>query len=117
MIALLDYGAGNVRSVQKALEAAGGEVSLVASLAGMRNASAVVLPGVGAFDDCLNAMARQELLESVRDFIDTEALNRACSEDCERGNGNKTWVLPKIGLLPLWVLQEALMVPTLASPC
>ena len=71
MIALLDYGAGNVRSVQKALEAAGGEVSLVALAGKMRDASAVVLPGVGAFDDCVNAMEKQELLEGVREFIKT----------------------------------------------
>ena len=69
MIALLDYGAGNVRSVQKALEAAGGEVSLVASAGKMRDASAVVLPGVGAFDDCVNAMEKQELLDGIREFI------------------------------------------------
>jgi len=71
VIALLDYGAGNVRSVQKALEAAGGEVSLVASAGKMRDASAVVLPGVGAFDDCVNAMEKQELLEGVGEFIKT----------------------------------------------
>src|SRR5262245_32651159 len=35
----------------------------------MRDARAVVLPGVGAFDDCLTALQRQELLESVRQFI------------------------------------------------
>src|SRR5947207_11614659 len=35
----------------------------------MRDASAVVLPGVGAFDDCINAMQRQELLEASREFI------------------------------------------------
>ena len=69
MIALLDYGAGNVRSVQKALEAVGGEVSLVASAGKMRDASAVVLPGVGAFDDCVNAMEKQELLDGIREFI------------------------------------------------
>ena len=71
MIALLDYGAGNVRSVHKALETAGGKVSLVSSPDGMRDAAAVVLPGVGAFDDCVSAMARQELLEGIREFIDT----------------------------------------------
>ena len=71
MIALLDYGAGNVRSVHKALETAGGKVSLVSSPEGMRDAAAVVLPGVGAFDDCVSAMARQELLEGIREFIDT----------------------------------------------
>ena len=71
MIALLDYGAGNLRSVEKALRFVGGEVELVSSPDGMKNAAAVVLPGVGAFDDCVNAMQRQELLETSREFINT----------------------------------------------
>ena len=71
MIALLDYGAGNLRSVEKALRFVGGEVELVSSPDGMKDASAVVLPGVGAFDDCVNAMQRQELLEASREFINT----------------------------------------------
>ena len=71
MIALLDYGAGNVRSVQKALEAAGGKVRLEQSPEGVAKADAVVLPGVGAFDDCINAMQRQELLAASKDFIST----------------------------------------------
>ena len=71
MIALLDYGAGNLRSVEKALRFVGGEVRLVQSPDGMKDASAVVLPGVGAFDDCVNAMQRQELLAASREFIKT----------------------------------------------
>ena len=71
MIALLDYGAGNVRSVQKALTAAGGAVELVALPEGVAAADAVVLPGVGAFDDCVNAMQEQELLSATKDFIAT----------------------------------------------
>ena len=71
MIALLDYGAGNVRSVQKALTAAGGEVRLVSDPEAVRRADAVVLPGVGAFDDCVNAMQRQELFCATKDFIGT----------------------------------------------
>ena len=71
MIALLDYGAGNVRSVQKALGAAGGTVTLVASPEEVMRADAVVLPGVGAFDDCVNAMQRQELFAAAKDFIGT----------------------------------------------
>ena len=69
MIALLDYGAGNVRSVHKALIAAGGDVQLVSTPDKVMLADAVVLPGVGAFDDCINAMQRQELLEATRGFI------------------------------------------------
>ena len=71
MIALLDYGAGNVRSVQKALTAAGGDVQLVPNPETVAQADAVVLPGVGAFDDCINAMERQELLEAARAFVST----------------------------------------------
>jgi glutamine amidotransferase len=68
---LLDYGAGNLRSVYKALKFLGADVKLVSEASGMQGASGVVLPGVGAFDDCLNAMRRQELLEGCRDFVRT----------------------------------------------
>ena len=71
MIALLDYGAGNVRSVQKALTAAGGDVQLAPNPDMVTQADAVVLPGVGAFDDCINAMQRQELFEAARAFVST----------------------------------------------
>jgi glutamine amidotransferase len=69
VIALLDYGSGNLRSVHKALLKVGAEVRLVQRPEGMTDAGAVVLPGVGAFDDCLNAMQRQELLEATQQFI------------------------------------------------
>ncbi len=69
MIALLDYGAGNLRSVHKALLKVGAAVRLATGPAEIRDANAVVLPGVGAFDDCLNAMQRQEILQACREFI------------------------------------------------
>ena len=69
MIALLDYGSGNLRSVHKALLKVGAEVRIVQMPAEMADARAVVLPGVGAFDDCINAMRKQELIEASRDFI------------------------------------------------
>ncbi len=69
MIALIDYGSGNLRSVEKALRHVGAEVRLVTRPEGLRDAQAVVLPGVGAFDDCLQAMQRQELLEAITHFI------------------------------------------------
>jgi glutamine amidotransferase len=69
MIALLDYGSGNLRSVEKALRQVGADLNIVTHPKGMREARAIVLPGVGAFDDCLTALQRQELLESVRQFI------------------------------------------------
>jgi glutamine amidotransferase len=69
VIALIDYGAGNLRSVHKALVHVGADVRLVTRPEDLRGAAAVVLPGVGAFDDCLNALRRQELGEACREFI------------------------------------------------
>jgi len=69
VIALIDYGSGNLRSVEKALFHIGANVRLVSRPEGLKDASAVVLPGVGAFDDCLNALQRQELTAACRDFI------------------------------------------------
>src|ERR1043166_8599787 len=69
MIALLDYGAGNLRSVHKALRFLNADVRLVTEPGGLKDARAAVLPGVGAFDDCLQALARQELLQGCREFI------------------------------------------------
>ena len=69
MIALLDYGSGNLRSVHKALVKAGASVRVVTAPDGLKGADAAVLPGVGAFDDCMQAIAKQELLEATRQFI------------------------------------------------
>lgn len=69
MIALLDYGSGNLRSVQKALLKVGAEVRIAQRPEEMADARAVVLPGVGAFDDCIHAMEKQALLEACRQFI------------------------------------------------
>ena len=71
VIALLDYGSGNLRSAHKALLKIGADVRVCKTPTEMRGASAVVLPGVGAFDDCMNAMQRQELFEASRAFIQT----------------------------------------------
>lgn len=71
VIALIDYGSGNLRSVEKALRHLGANVQLTQRPEQLAGAAAVVLPGVGAFDDCLNALQRQELLEACRGFIRT----------------------------------------------
>lgn len=69
MIALIDYGSGNLRSVHKALLKVGADVRVVKRPEELADASAVVLPGVGAFDDCMNALQKQEMLEASRKFI------------------------------------------------
>ena len=69
MIGLIDYGAGNLRSVEKALRFLGADVRLVRHPEELDHATAAVLPGVGAFDDCLNALERQALIPAIRDLI------------------------------------------------
>lgn len=69
VIALLDYGSGNLRSVQKALLKAGADVQIATRPEQMAHARAVVLPGVGAFDDCIHALQKQELLDASKQFI------------------------------------------------
>jgi len=69
MIALIDYGSGNLRSVHKALRYLEADVRLATRPSELSDARAVVLPGVGAFDDCLNALQRQDLLHACREFI------------------------------------------------
>ena len=55
-IAVLDYGIGNLRSAQKALEKVGADAHLTADRAFIDEADAVVLPGVGAFGACMQAL-------------------------------------------------------------
>lgn len=71
VIALLDYGSGNLRSVHKALLKVGADVRIAQRPDEMADAEAVVLPGVGAFDDCINALRKQELLEASKKFIES----------------------------------------------
>ena len=56
LIAVLDYGIGNLRSAQKALEHVGADARLTADHALIAEADAVVLPGVGAFGACMDAL-------------------------------------------------------------
>ena len=56
LVAVLDYGIGNLRSAQKALEHVGADARLTADAGLVADADAVVLPGVGAFGACMDAL-------------------------------------------------------------
>lgn len=71
MIALIDYGSGNLRSVEKALVHIGAEVKLVDGPAGLADADAVVLPGVGAFGDCAQNLRSRGLWEPMQDWLES----------------------------------------------
>ena len=68
-IAVLDYGIGNLRSAEKALQRVGGDARLTTRVADVRSADAVVLPGVGAFGACMNALNSSGLAGAVRDAV------------------------------------------------
>ena len=69
MITVIDYGRGNLRSVQKGFESQGVEVHLTNSPDEVMGASGLVLPGVGSFGDCINNLVKQELTEPIREYI------------------------------------------------
>jgi len=58
MIGLINYGMGNLHSVSKALEKSGGRVELVSDADALKNYERIVLPGVGAFRDCIGALQK-----------------------------------------------------------
>jgi glutamine amidotransferase len=71
VIALLDYGSGNLRSVHRALLKVGAQVRVARRPDEIGDAGGLVLPGVGAFDDCMHAIEAQQLLGRVREFIES----------------------------------------------
>ena len=65
MIAVVDYGMGNLRSVQKGFEKVGLEAIVTSDIKTIESASRIVLPGVGAFTDCMNNLEDRGLVEPV----------------------------------------------------
>jgi len=70
LIAVLDYGIGNLRSAQKALEKVGADAVLTADPADVAQAAGVVLPGVGHVGRCLEALRASGLEEPAKAAID-----------------------------------------------
>ena len=72
MIAIIDYDAGNIKSVEKAFQALGEEVVLTRDKDLILNADGVVLPGVGAFGDAMEKLYRYELVDVIREVVAKE---------------------------------------------
>ncbi len=72
MIAILDYGAGNLRSVQNTLGEIGAEYQLVRDAAGLRAASKILLPGVGHFGQMMRALDALAVRDALRERIQAE---------------------------------------------
>ncbi len=71
LIAVLDYGIGNLRSAQKGLQFVGADAQLTNDKKLIAEAHAVVLPGVGNFGACMKALREADLEDSVHDAIDS----------------------------------------------
>jgi glutamine amidotransferase len=71
MIAIIDYGMGNLRSVQKGFEKVGHQAVVTSDPARVAAAEKVVLPGVGAFEDAIAELRRLGLVKPVLDAIDS----------------------------------------------
>jgi glutamine amidotransferase len=69
MIVIIDYGMGNLRSVQKAIEAVGASAEITSDPHRVRQASRVVLPGVGAFADAMAELRRSGLGEAFCEAV------------------------------------------------
>ncbi|MDL1871352.1 imidazole glycerol phosphate synthase subunit HisH [Deltaproteobacteria bacterium PRO3] len=69
MIAILDYDMGNLRSVSKAVEDVGGKCAVTRDPKRAAKADKLILPGVGAFKDCMANLESYGLIEPIREFI------------------------------------------------
>lgn len=69
MITIIDYGMGNLRSVQKALETLGAEVNISSKKEDLKNADKLILPGVGAFPDAMNNLRERGLFDVIREEV------------------------------------------------
>ena len=67
MIAIIDYGAGNIFSVKNALDYLGLENALVSDKEAVQNADAVILPGVGAFPAAMEKLAATGLIDTIKE--------------------------------------------------
>ena len=69
MIALIDYGMGNLMNVEKAIEFAGGDVKIVLTPEEVLAADAVILPGVGNFGEGMKHLSEMNLVDAIKDIV------------------------------------------------
>ena len=71
-IAIVDYGVGNVLSVQRAFAYVGVSATITDSLDSIRSAKALVLPGVGAFGNAMIELKKRNLVDSIKEFAKSQ---------------------------------------------
>lgn len=71
MISIVDYGMGNLRSVEKGFTSQGIEVRVTEDPRDIEGSSGLVLPGVGAFGDCVRNLRERSMTGPIKDFIES----------------------------------------------
>ncbi len=69
MIVVVDYGMGNLRSVQKGFEKVGSKATISRNPDEIMRADRLVLPGVGAFPECMRNLSRLDLIDPILEFM------------------------------------------------
>ncbi|MCX8065029.1 MAG: imidazole glycerol phosphate synthase subunit HisH [Candidatus Hydrogenedentes bacterium] len=69
MIVIIDYGMGNLKSVQKAIEKIGYKAIIIENPLDLSTAKGAILPGVGAFKDCYEGLKHKGFIKPIRDFV------------------------------------------------
>jgi len=100
-VAVVDYGAGNLRSVAKAIERSGLEATVTDDPAVVRQADGVVLPGVGAFRDAVLQLRESGLEDAVKEAVETDKpyLGMCFGLQLLFEEGDEHGVTPGFGLL------------------
>lgn len=75
MIAIIDYDAGNLKSVEKALIALGEEVIVSRDSSEILQADKVILPGVGSFGDAMNNLDRFGLVDTIKNVVAKDTIS------------------------------------------
>jgi imidazole glycerol-phosphate synthase subunit HisH len=68
-VTVIDYGRGNLHSLVMALEAVGSDYNLISDPAGVADADQIILPGVGAFGDCMQGLRDRGLIEPLKSAV------------------------------------------------
>lgn len=102
MIAIIDYGMGNLRSVQKAFQKVGAEAVVTDQREIIESAGAVVLPGVGAFGDAMTNLRSQGLVETIERIVErgTVILGICLGLQLFFEESDEMGLHPGLGLLP-----------------
>jgi glutamine amidotransferase len=102
MIAIIDYGMGNLRSVQKALESAGASARIVTSPDEILQADKLVLPGVGAMKPAMDRLQELKLVEPIKAFVASKKpfLGICLGFQLLADSSTEGGLIPGLGILP-----------------